>query len=79
MVTRRWRRRCAGNRNTFPFRYRFERHGRSIVYSTDCEHKLDDLEREQVFVDFFDEADLIIFDTVYTFAEALMMEEDWGH
>jgi hypothetical protein len=40
---------------------------------------LDDLEREQVFVDFFDEADLIIFDTVYTFAEALMMEEDWGH
>ena len=61
------------------FGYRFERHGRSIVYSTDCEHKMDDLEREQAFVDFFDEADLIIFDTMYTFAEALTMKEDWGH
>ena len=40
---------------------------------------MDDLEREQVFVDFFDEADLIIFDTMYTFAEALTMKEDWGH
>jgi hypothetical protein len=36
---------------------------------------MDDLEREQVFVDFLDEADLIIFDTMYTFAEALTMEE----
>ena len=76
VVTRRWRRHYAGNSNIW---YRFERHGRSIVYSTDCENKMDDLEREQVFVDFFDEADLIIFDTMYTFAEALTMEEDWGH
>ncbi len=59
--------------------YRFERHGKSIIYTTDCEHKLDDLEREQVFVDFFDEADLIVFDTMYTLAEALTMKEDWGH
>ena len=36
-------------------------------------HEMDDLEREQAFVDFFDEADLIIFDTMYTFAEALTM------
>ena len=42
-------------------------------------HEMDDLEREQAFVDFFDEADLIIFDTMYTFAEALTMKEDWGH
>lgn len=59
--------------------YRFERHGRSIIYSTDCEHKMDDLEREQAFVDFFDEADLVIFDTMYTLADALTMKEDWGH
>lgn len=59
--------------------YRFERHGKSIIYTTDCEYKLDDLEREQVFVDFFDEADLIVFDTMYTLAEALTMKEDWGH
>ena len=27
-------------------------------------HKMDDLEREQAFVDFFNEADLIIFNTI---------------
>lgn len=59
--------------------FRFERHGKSVVYSTDCEHKMDDLEREQAFVDFFDEADLVIFDTMYTLADQLTMKEDWGH
>ena len=42
-------------------------------------HEMDDLEREQAFLNFFDKADLIIFDTMYTFAEALTMKEDWGH
>lgn len=59
--------------------YRFERHGKAVIYSTDCEHKNDDLEREQVFIDFFDDADLVVFDTMYTLADQLTMKEDWGH
>ncbi len=33
--------------------YRFERHGRSVVYSTDAEHSPDDMDSEAGFVSFF--------------------------
>ena len=36
--------------------------GKSVVYSTDSEHKLDDPPRRQRFADFFRDADLVIFD-----------------
>jgi phosphoribosyl 1,2-cyclic phosphodiesterase len=59
--------------------YRFESGGRSVVYSTDSEHKLDDADETRAFVDFFHEADLVIFDAQYSLAEAVTIKADWGH
>jgi ribonuclease BN (tRNA processing enzyme) len=61
------------------FGYRLERGGRVVVYSTDSEHKLDDREETRAFVDFFRDADLVIFDAQYSLAEAMSVKEDWGH
>jgi phosphoribosyl 1,2-cyclic phosphodiesterase len=59
--------------------YRFERDGRTVVYSTDSEHKLDDPGQTEAFVAFFRDADLVIFDAQYSLAEAISIKEDWGH
>lgn len=59
--------------------YRFAHEGRVCVYSTDSEHKLDDSEVTDGFVDFFRDADLVIFDAMYSFADAISVKEDWGH
>lgn len=59
--------------------YRFEREGRTVVYSTDSEHKLNDPEETRGFVDFFRDADLVIFDAMYSFADAVTVKQDWGH
>ena len=59
--------------------YRFERDGRTVVYSTDSEHKLDDPGHTEAFVAFFRDADLVIFDAQYSLADAISIKEDWGH
>ncbi len=59
--------------------YRFERNGRSVVYSTDSEHKLEDANETMGFVEFFRDADLVIFDAMYSLADAISCKEDWGH
>jgi phosphoribosyl 1,2-cyclic phosphodiesterase len=59
--------------------YRFERDGKSIVYSTDSEHKLEDSTQTAAFTELFREADLVIFDAMYSLADAVSVKEDWGH
>jgi phosphoribosyl 1,2-cyclic phosphodiesterase len=59
--------------------YRIEHGGKVVVYSTDAEHKQDDPEEIRGFVDFFREADLVIFDAMYSLADAISVKEDWGH
>jgi phosphoribosyl 1,2-cyclic phosphodiesterase len=59
--------------------YRFEAAGRSIVYSTDSEHKLEDPAETERFVSLFRAADLVIFDAMYSLAEAISVKADWGH
>ncbi|HKB84465.1 MAG TPA: MBL fold metallo-hydrolase [Burkholderiales bacterium] len=59
--------------------YRFERDGKTIVYSTDSEHKLEDPTETQAFVEFFRNADLVIFDAMYSLLDAVSVKEDWGH
>jgi len=59
--------------------FRFERDGKSFVYSTDSEHKLDDIRETQRIVEFFRGADLVIFDAMYSLAEAVSVKADWGH
>jgi phosphoribosyl 1,2-cyclic phosphodiesterase len=61
------------------FGYRFESEGKVVVYSTDSEHPLDQPEHTQRFVDFFRDADLVIFDGMYSLADAITVKADWGH
>jgi phosphoribosyl 1,2-cyclic phosphodiesterase len=62
------------------FGYRFEQDGRSFVYSTDCEHKAPAaLAPNYPLLAFFANADLLVFDAMYTLAEASYGKADWGH
>lgn len=61
------------------FGYRFEKDGRSVIYSTDCEHRRDTALMDTSFIDFLRNADLLIMDAQYTFAEANSVKQDWGH
>lgn len=59
--------------------YRFEADGKALVYSTDSEHKDDDPEGDDLFIRFFKDADLVIFDTMYSLADTMTIKQDWGH
>jgi len=59
--------------------FRFEHSGRSVVYSTDSEHKLENRAEAEQFANFFRDADCVIFDAMYALAEAISVKADWGH
>lgn len=59
--------------------YRFEKGHQSIVYSTDSEHGPEAHMDRYPFVDFFMEADILIFDSQYTFEDAKNAKRYWGH
>ncbi|HKI63012.1 MAG TPA: MBL fold metallo-hydrolase, partial [Burkholderiales bacterium] len=59
--------------------YRFESGGKSLVYTTDSEHKLENGANTLGFVQLFHNADLVIFDAMYSLADAVSVKADWGH
>jgi phosphoribosyl 1,2-cyclic phosphodiesterase len=59
--------------------FRFEKDGKSIVYTTDSEHKLENFAESAEFVDFLRDADVVIFDAMYSMLEAISVKADWGH
>ena len=59
--------------------YCFSRGGKSIVYSTDCEHKYSTLDETYPFVAFYRNADVLIFDAMYSLGDSVSVKEDWGH
>jgi phosphoribosyl 1,2-cyclic phosphodiesterase len=59
--------------------YRFERGGKSAVYSTDSEHKSEAGDEDYAFLNFFRGADLLIFDSQYPLLDAISSKENWGH
>jgi phosphoribosyl 1,2-cyclic phosphodiesterase len=59
--------------------YRFERNGRSMVYSTDGEHKLESESETAAMVEFYRDADLVVFDAMYSFKDMIGSKADWGH
>ena len=59
--------------------YRFEANGRSVIYTTDSEHKLDDPMETEIYVAFFRNADVVVFDAMYSLADAISVRADWGH
>ncbi|MBT4556478.1 MAG: MBL fold metallo-hydrolase [Nitrospina sp.] len=60
------------------FAYRVDYKGKSVVYATDAEYKKLGSSDLKPAVEFFQDADLLIFDSMYTFSEGLE-KEDWGH
>jgi phosphoribosyl 1,2-cyclic phosphodiesterase len=61
------------------FGYRFEKDGKTVVYSTDSEHKLENRAEAEAFANFFRNADVVVFDAMYALAEAISVKADWGH
>ena len=59
--------------------YRIEKHGKTVIYTTDSEHKPDDRVAMERAAAFFCDADLVIFDAMYSFADSVSVKEDWGH
>jgi phosphoribosyl 1,2-cyclic phosphodiesterase len=59
--------------------FRFEFGGKSVVYTTDSEHKLEERSEAELFAGFFRDADLVIFDAMYSLADAISVKADWGH
>ena len=59
--------------------WRFTTGGKSVVYTTDSEHRLEDETERERFVRFFDQADVVIFDAMYSLADAISVKADWGH
>jgi phosphoribosyl 1,2-cyclic phosphodiesterase len=74
--------RVKGKRQPHPgvsYGYRFEKDGKAVVYSTDAEHKLASEVETEAMVAFYRNADLVIFDAMYSLADMVTMKEDWGH
>jgi phosphoribosyl 1,2-cyclic phosphodiesterase len=61
------------------FGFRISEGDKSVIYSTDSEHRPDDMEGEAKFERFFAGADLAICDTMYSLADSVTMKADWGH
>jgi len=59
--------------------FRFEKDAKSVVYTTDSEHKLEQRSEAELFAAFFRDADLVIFDAMYSLADAISIRADWGH
>jgi phosphoribosyl 1,2-cyclic phosphodiesterase len=59
--------------------YRFSSAGKTVIYSTDSEHALNDPGDTKSFVEFFRDADVVIFDAMYSLADAISVKADWGH
>lgn len=59
--------------------WRFDDGDKAVCFSTDAEHRVDDMENERRFEAFFRDADLCICDTMYSLAESVTMKADWGH
>lgn len=61
------------------FGYRFEKDEKSMIYSTDAEHKQENEKETEAVIDFFRDADFVIFDATYSLADMITIKEDWGH
>ena len=60
------------------FSYRIEENGKVFIMATDAEFQLGDLDRIDEYINYFHGADVLVFDTQYTFEEQLS-RIDWGH
>ena len=61
------------------YAWRFDRGDKAVIFSTDAEHPIDDMEDERAFAGFFADADLCICDTMYSIEDSVTLKADWGH
>lgn len=59
--------------------YRFDKGGKTVVYASDSEHTQNAYEDDYPFLDFFKQADLLIFDAQYNLTDATFTKANWGH
>lgn len=59
--------------------YRFEQDSKVIVYSSDSEHGPESRESDYCFIEFFKNADALIFDGQYTLEQVENEKRNWGH
>lgn len=61
------------------FAYKFRQNdGKTFIMATDVEFNVDTMERSLRYMDFLRGTDVLVFDSQYTFEEALQ-KIDWGH
>lgn len=58
--------------------FRIEDRGSVMVYTSDCEFNIDEIDHIESYRSFFTDADVVIFDTQYTFEESIDKLE-FGH
>jgi phosphoribosyl 1,2-cyclic phosphodiesterase len=61
------------------FCLQFRKEGKKIIYSTDSEHREDCNSEDYPFLDFYKDADLLIFDSMFSLMDAIHTKENWGH
>jgi phosphoribosyl 1,2-cyclic phosphodiesterase len=59
--------------------YRFEHGGKVAVYASDAEHKPETVSAGNPAIELFRDADVVVFDAMYSLAETVSVKEDWGH
>ena len=59
--------------------YRVKAQGKTFVYSTDSEYLDNALDDSHPFIAFARDADLLIYDAQYSFADSAVNKERWGH
>ncbi|MBE7413303.1 MAG: MBL fold metallo-hydrolase [Leptospiraceae bacterium] len=60
------------------FAYKFKEDGKMLIFASDSEFNIDEMENIEDYLEFFKDADVLVFDTQYTFEESLQ-KIDWGH
>ncbi len=64
------------------YAFRFEEDGKSVIFCSDAEFSLSSNSDQRLdlrtYIDFFENADVLIFDSQYTFEEQIQ-KIDWGH
>jgi ribonuclease BN (tRNA processing enzyme) len=61
------------------YAYRLSHEGKTFVFATDGEYYRMDAESTAHYVEFFKNADLLVFDAQYPFDQAIDSKRDWGH
>lgn len=61
------------------YAYRIEADGHVVIMASDAEYKESYGDYWQRYVDFYQGADVLIFDAQYTLREALVEKQNWGH